>query len=39
VLARHGVRGVVHVAGSGVGTWASRGYPIERGAREPAALD
>jgi hypothetical protein len=33
------VRDVIHVAGGGVGTWASRGHPIQRGTREPAALD
>jgi rhodanese-related sulfurtransferase len=39
VLARQGVRDVIHVAGGGVGTWAARGYPLERAAREPAALE
>jgi rhodanese-related sulfurtransferase len=39
VLARHGVRDVIHVAGGGVGTWAARGHPVQRGAREPAPLE
>jgi rhodanese-related sulfurtransferase len=39
VLARHGVRDVIHVAGGGVGTWAARGFPVERGAREAATLE
>ena len=30
ILARQGVRGVIHVAGGGVGTWRDRGYPIEQ---------
>ena len=30
LLLRHGAREVIHVADGGVGTWAKRGWPIER---------
>jgi hydroxyacylglutathione hydrolase len=30
LLQRHGARGVLHVTGGGVGTWARAGWPVER---------